>query len=147
MTDGPILEVGGGLFSTPFLHWDCFPQKRELVTYENSPEWFNILRKYRTDFHNIILVDSWDDMPIERYWEIAFIDHAPAERRKVEIARLANFARYIIVHDSDKRTETLYGLEEIYPLFKYRYDYTGAKPNTVILSNFIDLNKLQWIQQ
>ena len=23
-TDGPILEIGTGVFSTPYLHWACF---------------------------------------------------------------------------------------------------------------------------
>lgn len=143
MTDGPILEIGGGLYSTPFLHWACFENKRELVTYENSPEYFDTLKGYGNDFHKIILIDDWDKMPIERYWEIAFIDHAPAERRKIEIARLANFAKYIVIHDTERRHEHVYGLEEIYPLFKYRYDFTEIRPHTSVLSNFINLNNLK----
>lgn len=142
ITDGPVLEVGGGLYSTPFLHWACFQNKRELVTYEDTLTYFKITKRYNSDFHKVILVDNWDSMPIERYWDIAFIDHAPGERRKIEIARLANFAKYIVVHDTESVQEELYGLKEIYPLFKYKYNYREAKPNTTILSNFINF---KWI--
>ena len=36
MTDGPILELGTGFFSTPVLHWLCAEKKRKLVSYDSS---------------------------------------------------------------------------------------------------------------
>lgn len=147
ITDGPILEIGGGQYSTPFLHWACFFNKRELVTYENSPEYFNTIRRYNDNYHKVILLDNWNQMPVERYWDIVFIDHAPGARRKVEIARLANLAKYIVVHDTEEREEHLYGLKEIYPLFKFKYDFMDVKPHTSVLSNFINLNDIQWTQR
>ena len=30
MTSGDVLEVGTGIYSTPFLHWACFSQGRNL---------------------------------------------------------------------------------------------------------------------
>lgn len=143
ITDGPILELGGGLYSTPFLHWACFANKRELITYENAPEYFNMVRKYNCDFHKVILIDDWDKMPIDRYWDIAFIDHAPAERRKKDVIRLANFAKFVIIHDTEENQEHVYNLGEIYPLFKYRYHYKDINPHTSVLSNFVDVRKLE----
>src|SRR3989344_2393729 len=139
ITNGPILELGGGIFSTPFLHVACFASKRELVTYENDLNCFDIVKQYACDFHKVGFVENWDGISIERSWDLAFIDHAPGERRKKEIARLANLAKYVVVHDTEKRQEHVYGLEEIYPLFKYRYDFRELSPHTSILSNFVDL--------
>lgn len=143
ITDGPILELGGGPFSTPFLHWACFQNKRELHTYDNDPKYFDLIKQYECDFHKVNLVENWDDIVIERPWDLAFVDHAPATRRKQDIARLANFAKYIIIHDSEIRTRRVYQYEEIYPLFKYNYKYRAVKPHTSILSNFVDTRKLE----
>lgn len=136
MTDGPILELGGGLYSTPFLHWACFASKRELVTYDSIPKYFNMIEQYNSDFHKVILVDDWDSVPLERQWSMAFVDHWPLKRRKHDIARLANFAKYIVVHDTEISKKRHYNYEEIYPLFKYIYKYRGVKPHTSVLSNF-----------
>lgn len=140
MTDGPILEMGGGVYSTALLHWACYPHKRELVTYDNSPKWYHVeLRHYITDFHQVHLIEDWDTVPIERPWDIAFIDHAPAERRKIDVARLANYANYVVIHDSEGRRNRQYGYTDIYPLFKYQFHFREIRPHTSILSNFIDL--------
>ena len=142
ITNGPILELGGGINSTPFLHWACFQNKRELVTYDNNPEYFGVIKQYECDFHKVNLVENWDDIPIERPWDLAFVDHAPDFRRKTEIARLANFAKYIIIHDSETKVSHFYKYEEIYPLFKYNFKYRAVKPHTSVLSNFVDVGKL-----
>ncbi|MEK7117084.1 MAG: hypothetical protein AAB837_02885 [Patescibacteria group bacterium] len=139
ITDGPILEVGGGIYSTPFLHWACFSKKRELVTYDNSPKYFSIIKEYEADFHKTILVEDWDAMPVDRHWNIVFIDHAPAARRKIDIARFANCTDYIVVHDTEMKQSPYYRLREIYPLFKYHWKYKGVNPHTSILSNTINL--------
>lgn len=136
ITDGPILEMGGGFFSTPFLHWACFDNKRELVTYENIPEFYDFERQCECDFHKVIFMDNFDDATIEKPWDIVLIDQWPAIRRKDDIRRLANWAKYIIVHDSEKSQSHHYHYEEIYPLFKYHFKYRGIKPHTSVLSNF-----------
>jgi len=140
ITDGNILELGSGIFSTPYLHWACLPTKRQLTSYDHSPQYSDYLKQYEDpEFHEVIHVDDYDDAMIEKHWDIAFFDHAPEARRKVDIARLANLAKYLVIHDSDPKTDGHYRYSEIYPLFKYRYDYTAVSPNTTILSNFVDL--------
>jgi predicted O-methyltransferase YrrM len=147
-TDGDILELGPGVFSTPYLHWMCKRQKRSLMTIENNEMWFNFVRKYYQSSrgtphrHRFIFAKDWDD--IEQYimkpWDIVLIDHSPSERRVEEIKKLANLAKYIIIHDADDRQERNYHYSTIFPLFKYRYNFTDVEPATTVLSNLVDLS-------
>lgn len=140
ISEGPVLELGAGPFSTPLLHWLCFEQNRKLVTYENDPNFFQMSRHFPADFHNINLVEDWGKIPIDNvHWGVAFVDHAPAARRKIETARLAKIADYIVVHDTEPKVDADYEyISEILKLFKYRYDYQKAIPSTTVVSNFID---------
>lgn len=151
MTDGPILELGMGLFSTAYLHWVCFDSKRKLLTCENKPDYFELFdfkdkREEGNDYsyHQLVFVenDDWDKIDLSGHWSIVLVDHAPGTRRKDEIKRLANSADYIVVHDTNGRHDRHYKYSEVYPLFKYRYDYTKAYPYTSVLSNFKDLSNL-----
>lgn len=143
LSKGSVLEFGIGMFSTPVLHWLCLDSDRELVSYENNLEYFNQNKRFITDNHKINFVEDWDRINIENiHWGVVFIDHNPMERRKIDIKRLANKADYIIIHDSQWKEDCYYHYKEIYPLFKYRYDYTKQKPFTTVLSNFKDLSIL-----
>lgn len=143
MTKGPILELGIGLYSTPFLHWACSPTKRKLTSYDSAEGWIRYFRDCRTDFHEVNLITDWDKLEINNFWDIVLIDHAPDIRRGVEAKRLANNAKYVILHDSELGHDALYKYSEAYPLFKYRFDYTTAYPHTTVLSNFADLSDLK----
>lgn len=146
-TSGDVLELGPGVFSTPVLHWICKKGNRNLMTIENNEVWFNFCRKYYQSSHKnpirhrFIYTKDWEDVDkyIIRPWDVVLVDHSPSDRRIVEIKKLANFANYIIIHDADANKEKNYHYSTIYPLFKYRYDFTGAEPATTVLSNFIDL--------
>ena len=142
ITQGDVLELGMGLYSTPYLHWACFG-KRKLVSYDNDPKYISINKQFEDEFHEVHFVDDWDKAEIEKPWDVVLVDHAPAERRIVEIKRLANFAKYIVVHDTQKRNEFEYHYSKIYPLFKHHYKYRNVKPHTSILSNFIDVKNFK----
>jgi len=142
-TDGPILELGVGLYSTPYLHWACFSKKRNLTSYENMASWLKYFRDCRTANHTIDVIEDWKKMDYgDKFYDIAFIDHEPFEERIISAKKLANNAKYIILHDSDPESDHLNHYSEIYPLFKYRYDYHQAKPFTTVLSNLVDLKDL-----
>ena len=136
---GPVLEMGAGIHSTQFLHWMCLDQGRELWTFDNDPAYFNIAQLCETRWHHLVLVDDWDDAEIERPWALAFVDHKPAERRRVDIARLAEHADVILYHDSQGRDKRHYHYETIAPLFQYRQGYGRAMPQTTAVSNFVDV--------
>ena len=139
LTEGDVLEMGVGMFSTPLLHWMCMVNNRNLYSYEHDNGWISIKRHFESDNHKIIMVDDWDKADIDREWGMAFIDHAPAERRHIDIERLADKAKLIVVHDTEEKNNKTYKYNKIYPLFKYRYDFKIKKPYTTILSNYIQL--------
>lgn len=141
-TKGDVLELGPGVFSTPVLHWLCERDKRNLVTIENNLMWHRFCRKYfMTNYHKHYFVNGWNkaDRLIRKKWDVVLVDHSPSGRRVHEIRKLANLAKYIIVHDADPWHEKEYHLETIYPLFKYKYIFKGAEPYVAVLSNFINL--------
>lgn len=139
MSRGPVLEMGTGYFSTPLLHWMCLAEKKLLTSYETNSNFYNAFTQFNTEHHKVIFVSNYDDAPIEKPWGLAFIDHAPALRRVVDIKRLANCAEYVIIHDSDGKEDKKYRYKEIYPLFNYSYTFAVARPYTTVLSNFHNL--------
>jgi len=138
ITTGPILELGAGIYSTPFLHWACYPTKRRLVTYENNPSYYEYARRCQNDYHAVNYITNWDDINISEPWSIAFIDHSPSERREIEIKRLLH-ADYIVAHDTENSQMVKYGYHKILNLFKYRYKFSEIRPHTTIFSNKYDV--------
>jgi len=141
ITNGPVLELGMGIFSTPYLHFACYPRRR-LVSFENNSEFSEWITAFKSGCHETNFVDDWNKINISGHWSVALIDHSPAERRIEEIKRLSNSCDYLVVHDTNPRQTHKYHYNEIYPLFKFRKDFTREKPYTAVLSNFYDLSNL-----
>src|SRR3954454_11711777 len=59
MTDGPVLELGSGLFSTPLLHWLCFERAwcgkpgRRLYTWEAYAHYLEFAKKFQSPTHDV----------------------------------------------------------------------------------------------
>lgn len=147
LTEGPILELGCGLYSTTPLHWACWVPKRKLVTYENNPAFFGFLKAYETDFHEVHCVDDWNEIDISAPWSVAFVDHEAGANREIdgtkvrrwrEVERLQH-AEYVVAHDSEGRNDRKYGFSQIDHLFKYKFEYLHAFPHTTIWSNLHDV--------
>jgi predicted O-methyltransferase YrrM len=139
-TAGPVLELGIGNYSTLLLHELC--RSRTLVTLEMSTEreWLEKYYDLRTDGHVIEPVEHWAECKwLDRDWGVAFIDHKPGEERVDTIARLANRAQIIVVHDTE---EGGYKYEPILSRFQYRYDYKRMRPWTSAVSNFCPIPKV-----
>ncbi len=128
-TEGAVLELGSGPFSTPLLHWLCAESGRRLETYEDEKEYFDFANQFRSRNHKIFFVEDWDKIDISKRWSVVFIDHK-TERRSIDALRVN--AQYIMLHDSET---DYYGYSKIYPKFKYVTQYTFANPWTAILSN------------
>jgi predicted O-methyltransferase YrrM len=138
MTNGSIVELGCGMYSTIFLHWACFPRKRRLVTYENNPKYFDFLNQFKSDFHDVRCIDDWDAIDLSEPWDIAFVDHSPESRRVEEIKRLTH-AGYVVAHDAENANEKKVHYSRIFNLFKQRYKYDCVAPYTAVFSNKNDL--------
>ena len=124
MTDGPILELGSGVFSTPLLH--CL----------------DLAKKFRTPWHEVAHKPRVRAEDITEHFSIVFIDHSPKKpRTRGDDALLfKDKADYVVLHDAGVKGKAKYGYDQLYPQFKYRYDWTGCMPHTTVLSNFKPLD-------
>lgn len=140
-TQGPVMEIGAGLYSTPLLHWLCKERNIRLITYENDPEFFKVAKGFQSRNHRIRFVNDWSEIDGDTHWGVVLIDHHPEEQRGKDVIRLKDKADYLVLHDSEK--EVQYGYDKAWSHFKYRYDWKECKPWTTVLSNFDDLSWLQ----
>ena len=139
-TKGDILELGTGVFSTPYLHYACTLSKRKLVSYENFQEWYDFMKTYENEYHEVNFVEKYSDAKVDRLWDIVLIDQTPDPSRSEEIIRLKDLAKYIIIHDSNPSNYSVTHYDKIYSLFKYKADWMGDNNRATILSNIINLD-------
>jgi len=136
-TKGTVIEFGGGQSSTPVLHWVCKAARRKLITYDDSQAYYEYAHQFTSPLHRVIKVDNWDDVPVEPAG-VVFIDHHPSGRRSIDAVRFKD-ADLVVIHDTERDDEN-YRNRDIWPHFKYRFDFTEARPWTSIVSNKIDLS-------
>lgn len=136
-TTGPVLELGCGDYSTPMLHYIC--NGRRLVSLDHDPGWLERYRDLESHNHSLHLVTDWAAMKMidNEEWDVAFVDHAPAQQRVYEIKRLMDRAQYIVIHDTED-PGGIYNYEAILPAFKYRYDCKRWPTWTSVVSMFRD---------
>lgn len=138
---GTMIELGMGYGSTLILASESYISNRRFLSYENNPEWFKKMTRFQNENNNLRFVGDWDKVNVEPC-EILFIDHAPGERRKIDIERFRNEAKVIIIHDTEPEAEYVYGLKEILGSFKYRYDlHVKGMPSTTAVSEETDITK------
>ena len=138
-TEGGVLELGTGLFSTPLLHWLCSEKQKPLISYEDSEEFYRLARLFQNRYHRIRKIDDWKKFDIGGHWSVALIDQSTKNRAQMAIY-LKDKVDYIVLHDSNDESHYKYHL--VWPHFKYRFDYTKQTPNTTVVSNFKDLSWL-----
>ncbi len=136
-TTGPILELGGGYCSTPFLHWACYPYGRHIVTYENNPRYYDFVNRFATPFHEVRCIQDWSTITLSAPWAIAFVDSGPEEARPPAIRQLVH-AEYVVVHDTESRNIRRHNYREVFQLYRFHWRYE-ASPPTSVLSNVHDL--------
>jgi len=142
-SEGDVLELGTGLNSTPVIHWLCVPNKRRVDSYESVDMFYYTAMNYQNEYHGVHLIKDWDTLPVDKHWSVVFIDHAPGPRRNVEMERLAQHADYVVVHDTEPKSDWHYHYSNQFDKYKYRYNYTKGFPHTSVFSNFKDLSFLE----
>lgn len=135
-TKGLVVEMGIGYGSTPFLTEYCKERNRELQSYENNQEWYD---KMKGEFPHIKFVKNWDFVYVRP--DVLFIDHAPGERRKVDIYRFSDIAKIIVCHDTEPTADHGYKMRAELKKFKYLIDYETDGAWATAVSNFIDVTK------
>ena len=133
-TTGPVLEIGSGHSSTPFLHEICAAQGRHLVTLELDAAWIENFVDLRTPGHEVILAttDVAKSPLLREDWGVVFIDHSPGETRGAVITAARDHAEYVVAHDTEEIAN--YGMEPSLNAFKYRRDFRRNRPWTTVAS-------------
>ena len=122
-TDGPVLELGIGHYSTPILHYIC--RDRHLVSIDNNADWVNEFRSFETPTHRICFADPIMNAVIPEAFSVVFVDTAPVTSRIGLIRDFADRAQYLVIHDTECRR---YRYDRIWGLFNYLVDVTRYFP-------------------
>lgn len=134
-TVGPVLEIGVGHFSTPFLSAYCRNADRRLVSIERDGEWYGLFKGYTARNHNVVNVTTYEDYvasAMQHEWAVCFIDNSPGGPARSGLFSLAlPRCQYVVVHDYHADNE-----EHIAPLLNgvNHYVYNRYEPPTLIAS-------------
>lgn len=157
-TKGDVIEMGCGDGSTPFLHAYCEEKKRKLFSFDTDKEWLGKYEEYIRKWHSFThIVNNWHIVKdICKNPSVILVDHAPGERRIVDLARFEEIEGILVCHDTQpKPTAANYNYELMWPSFKYKVDLKvppnpeanrrGVQDNRTwasAVSNFYDVT--QW---
>lgn len=136
---GPILELGAGEGSTPYLRQFCDEHLRSFQSYDSNKEW---AKKMQVNYNN----GDWESLSCwhNPLWGVVLLDLAPGEYRRVALMKLT--AQIIIIHDSEppRWNASDYKVRPLFKNFKYVIDdkpkEKGA-PWTTAVSNTVDVSK------
>lgn len=143
-SDRPVMEMGMGHGSTPYLHDYCAEAGRYLWSYESDVSWCEDFARYASATHSIACVGkaegAWDKVHNGTSWSVVLVDHAPGARRVDDLRRLASTCDIVVVHDTE-RSSTGASMREAWNLFKYAVDLQTKGAWASALSNTFDVTK------
>ncbi len=166
-TQGSIVELGAGFYSTPFIHALTLAQGRDAYTVETQAGYLNFMSGYVSDRHRlwlfdeeiergpngkVVLGDGRKARIVEaqaRYLEqrfgrmtdisVVFVDHSPGFLRQPAVAWFADRTEFIVVHDTEN--EPFYRYD--FSTFRHRLSDRYQKPGSTVLSNRRDCEGLR----
>lgn len=139
-TTGDVVEMGMGQGSTPFLHQYCKDAGRKLFSYDNNLEWSSNFESYAWTGHSITHLVDWDTVSVKHPTpSVVLIDHAPGERRKIDIPLFADKAKIIVCHDTEPAADHGYQMRAELAKFKYIKEHQSPGAWASMVSNFIKL--------
>lgn len=123
----PVLEMGCGDGSTPFLQAYCKHNGRELVSIDSNKEWAAKFGAwYLPDWDK----KQWFD---NKRYSVVLVDEAPGEHRRETLKAFNLFPdkfEIIVIHDSEPNgwNASDYQVRELFHIFKYQSDWKEEKP-------------------
>lgn len=127
-TTGPILEIGAGDYSTPYLH-EIAKTGRVVVTAEPPGEW--LVRFDHLEAATHMFVPTLEHaLSKKRRYDVALVDGGD---RAAAVRALRGRCRYVVVHDTDPQHH-YEGLAEAMAEWPYRRDDKRVVPWTSVLS-------------
>lgn len=140
-TDGPVLELGCGMYSTPLIHAIC-GDARSVLSLEFDREWLARFQKLNRGNHDMRAVDDWADavrQAADIHWSVVLVDQQPAAARAPSITLLRQSVDLFVCHDSEHR---LYNYEPVLETFLRRKEWRRYAPWTSVVSDTMDLSFL-----
>lgn len=147
---GSVVEMGMGDGSTPWLHDYCTKHNRALFSYDSSIDWVNKFEHLRSSLHSMRYCDNWGQTAYDTV-SVVLIDHAPGERRFVDLLRYKDLKGVIVCHDTQEPpTGANYEWHKAFPEFRYFARVKSPSEDGIhngvwctAVSNHIDVTK--WI--
>lgn len=139
----PILEMGCGYGSTPYLQEYARKDGRELISMDSNKEW--------ADKFGAIHTHAWHfaEWFYRSTYSVVLIDHAPGEHRREALGLFARYSIHIangviVIHDSEPVgwNASDYQVRPLFKNFNYVLDdepKEKGQPWTTALSNDIPL--------
>lgn len=123
-TTGPILELGAGYFSTPYLH----ALQRTIITYEYDPDFADQVEAlFGGEGHWVI--STFDEVP-DIPFSVVLLDCEGWSRQKF-FDRVRARTEVFVVHDTQDPWVK-------WEPFKYQHSF-GENPRTTLLSETLDV--------
>jgi hypothetical protein len=131
----PVLELGCGDGSTPFLQQYCKDNELELHSYDFKADW--------AEKFGAVHVTNWDNIAWRKDYGVVLVDHSPGEHRKIALGLLTH-AQVVVIHDSEPIgwTAADYKVREEFGRYKYQFDLQAPRGQAwaTALSNTIDFH-------
>jgi hypothetical protein len=134
----PVLELGCGEGSTPFLKKYCHDEGLELFSYDYNEKWAALYGATHTDWSMFGAICAVK-------YGVCLIDESPGEHRKESLQKVN--AEIIVIHDSEPKgwNSSDYQVRPLFKNFKYVRDLESVVRGgawATMLSNTINVNKI-----
>lgn len=131
----PVIELGCGHGSTPFLIKYCEYNGLEFKAFDSSQEWAG---KFNSEY-----VPDWNTAEFyKKEYSVAFVDESPGENRKLSLRKL-HHVKVVVAHDTEPAADHGYQMRAELAKFKYQLDYKSEGAWASVVSNFIDVTKFK----
>lgn len=133
VTEGPVLELGVGHFSTPHLHALCGAMNRNLISIEPDQVWRDeFAARYTGSRHGF--TSEWMVLRDKGRWAVAFIDHSPGgANRAAAFKALIECSEFVVMHDAQKEAENFQAVEPMLAGLNWHL-CTSIFPHTLVAS-------------
>lgn len=134
ITRGAVLEVGGGEWSTPFLHRFCVATGRKLVTIDEDQRYVQPYLPMCCEQHEVRAVRYDEELPrlATQPWDVVFLDQSPGDRRGRDALLFLDSAEWVVAHDYSG-DEQFISFDPIITRWNYRVVFPFS-PATLVLS-------------
>lgn len=129
-TDGPILEIGTGVYSTPYLH-EVSKTGRLVISVEADSRWFNAAKgQYASRGHRVL-----EAVPATGEFDVVLIDHDPEDLRMPALEALRGRFTYAVIHDTQPDTPEHREWKEVLSSFAHSHVDDSVLPWTTTVSD------------